>query len=140
LRDGRDRIEQRLGTGTVGSLWHARDHAGQHACAVRVADEGGFDLAAVRARFEAEARAATALRSENVVNVLDQGEWSGMPFLVFEALEGEDLAVRLRREGRLDPGAVREIVCGVARALARAHELGIVHRDPKPENGFLLLP
>ncbi|HLV68224.1 MAG TPA: serine/threonine-protein kinase [Polyangiaceae bacterium] len=135
---GRYRLEHRLGTGTVGSLWQARDLAGERACSVRLADEGGFDLAAVRARFEAEARAATALRSENVVNVLDQGEWSGMPFLVFEALEGEDLAVRLRREGRLDPGAVHEIVCGVARALARAHELGIVHRDLKPENVFLV--
>ncbi|MFO7179591.1 MAG: serine/threonine-protein kinase [Pseudomonadota bacterium] len=135
---GRYRLEHRLGTGAAGSLWQARDVVAGRPCSVRLADEGGLDLGVVRARFEAEARAAEALRSENVVNVLDHGEWMGMPFVVFEALEGEDLATRLRREERLDAASVHEIVCGVARALARAHELGIVHRDLKPENIFLV--
>jgi eukaryotic-like serine/threonine-protein kinase len=135
---GRYRLDQRFATGACGSLWHAKDETTHLPCTVRLADTGVFDLRAARERFEREVQAAEALRCENVVNVLDHGEWSGMPFVVFEALQGEDLATRLRREGRLDPAQVIELVSDVAHALSRAHDLGIVHRDLKPEQIFLV--
>jgi len=135
---GRYRLESRFATGACGSLWHGRDELSHLPCTVRLADTGVVDLRAVRERFEREVRAAEALRCENVVNVVDHGEWSGMPFIVFEALQGEDLATRLRREQRLEPGFVVELVSDVAHALGRAHDLDIVHRDLKPENIFLV--
>ncbi len=130
---GRYRLERRFATGACGSLWHGHDETTHLPCTVRLADTGVVDLRAARERFEREVQAAEALRCENVVNVIDHGEWSGMPFVVFEALQGEDLATRLRRERRLETGHVIELVSDVAHALSRAHELGIVHRDLKPE-------
>jgi serine/threonine-protein kinase len=135
---GRYRLEQRFATGACGSLWHGHDELTHLPCTVRLADTGVADLRAARERFEREVQAAEALRCENVVNVIDHGEWSGMPFVVFEALQGEDLATRLRRERRLETGHVIELVSDVAHALSRAHDLGIVHRDLKPENIFLV--
>ncbi len=135
---GRYRLDQRFASGACGSLWHAKDETTHLPCTVRLADTGVVDLRAARERFEREVQAAEALRCENVVNVIDHGEWSGMPFVVFEALQGEDLATRLRREGRLDPAQVIELVSDIAHALSRAHDLGIVHRDLKPEQIFLV--
>jgi serine/threonine protein kinase len=135
---GRYRLERRFATGACGSLWHGHDELTHLPCTVRLADTGVVDLRAARERFEREVQAAEALRCENVVNVIDHGEWSGMPFVVFEALQGEDLATRLRREHRLETGHVIELVSDVAHALSRAHDLGIVHRDLKPENIFLV--
>ena len=135
---GRYRLDKRFASAAWGSLWHGHDEKAHLNCTVRLADAGVVDLKAVRQRFEREVRAANALRCENVVNVLDHGEWSGMPFVVFESLSGEDLATRLQREGRLPSERVLEIVSDVAHALSRAHELGIVHRDLKPENIFLI--
>ncbi|MGZ3454978.1 MAG: serine/threonine-protein kinase, partial [Polyangiales bacterium] len=61
----------------------------------------------------------------------------GTPYIVMELLEGKDLGQRLRDQPRLPPGEVTIIVIHIAKALARAHERGIVHRDVKPENIFL---
>jgi serine/threonine-protein kinase len=134
----RYRLDRRFASGATGSLWHAHDELKAQSCTVRLADSGVVELRGVRERFMREVQAAEALRCENVVNVIDHGEWSGMPFIVFEALDGEDLATRLRRERRLPPGEVLEIVADVSHALTRAHDLGIVHRDLKPENIFLI--
>jgi serine/threonine protein kinase len=134
---GRYALERRFASGAWGSLWHAHDETSQRNCTLRLTGAGVLDLNALRERFVREVRAAHALRCENVVRVLDHGEWSGAPFVVFESLSGEDLATRLRREGRLQPGQVMQVVTHVARALTRAHELGIIHGELRPENIFL---
>jgi serine/threonine-protein kinase len=90
-----------------------------------------------RARFEREAKAAAQIRSANVVQVFDYGVDRGVPFIVMELLEGEDLLQRLQREGRLSPTATAFLVQAVVRALQRAHDMGLVHRDLKPGNVFL---
>lgn len=88
-------------------------------------------------RFRREALAATVLRHPNIVACLDTGTDGDQPYLVMEYIDGEDLAARLRRGGRLGPWPAARIGRDVARALGVAHVRGIVHRDVKPGNILL---
>ncbi len=90
-------------------------------------------------RFKREARASARIKSEHVVRVTDSDvapELNGAPFLVMELLEGEDLDTHTH-DAPVAPTAVLEWLRQVARALDKAHGLGLVHRDLKPENLFL---
>ncbi len=86
-----------------------------------------------RARFAREARAAAKLRHPGIVAVHEVGEEGGRPFLVMELVDGSSLEAVLAA-GEIPPRRVAEVVRDVARALAHAHEAGVVHRDVKPEN------
>jgi eukaryotic-like serine/threonine-protein kinase len=88
-------------------------------------------------RFRREALAATVLRHPNIVACLDTGTDGDQAYLVMALVDGEDLAVRLRRGGRLEPRQAARIGLDVARALGVAHVRGIVHRDIKPGNILL---
>ncbi len=88
-------------------------------------------------RFRREALAATVLRHPNIVACLDTGTDGDRAYLVMALVDGEDLAVRLRRGGRLAPRQAARIGLDVARALGVAHVRGIVHRDIKPGNILL---
>ncbi len=86
-------------------------------------------------RFEAEARAASALNHPNVLAVFDVGREGDVPFLVTELLQGETLREKLAK-GPLPPRKVIELAMHAAQGLAAVHEKGIVHRDLKPDNLF----
>jgi serine/threonine-protein kinase len=88
-------------------------------------------------RFVREARAASRLRHPNIVGVSDVGVARGLPFLVMDLLEGEELFQTLHREGPLSVERLAEIMLPVVSAVAAAHAEGILHRDLKPENIFL---
>ncbi|MEA2578849.1 MAG: eukaryotic-like serine/threonine-protein kinase [Chloroflexota bacterium] len=88
-------------------------------------------------RFRREALAATVLRHPNIVACLDTGTDGIQAYLVMALVDGEDLAARLRRSGRLAPMQAARIGLDVARALGVAHVRGIVHRDVKPGNILL---
>ena len=88
-------------------------------------------------RFRREALAATVLRHPNIVACLDTGTDGDQAYLVMALVDGEDLAARLRRSGRLAPLQAARIGLDVARALGVAHIRGIVHRDVKPGNILL---
>jgi serine/threonine-protein kinase len=90
------------------------------------------------ARFAREARAAAKLQSEHVARVLDVGSLEGgIPYLVMEYLEGEDLARVVATRGALPCVHAVGYLLQASEALAEAHALGIVHRDLKPANLFL---
>jgi serine/threonine-protein kinase len=93
----------------------------------------------LRERFQMEARITANVDSEYIVDVFDAGidDATGMPFLVMELLNGEDLAKVLERNGRLTAEQVVSYLRQVASALDKTHAAGIVHRDLKPENLFL---
>jgi serine/threonine-protein kinase len=90
-------------------------------------------------RFVREARAAATIGSEHIAAVTDVGQGQdGAPYLVMEYVEGETLARVLRAEGRLDAGRAARVGVQLCWALAAAHDKGIVHRDMKPDNVFLV--
>jgi serine/threonine protein kinase len=105
-------------------------------CAVKFVDEK-LTGPGLRERFEAEARAAARLKGPHVVQILDHGVWDGHPYIAMELLEGEDLAARLHQPIRITPAETATVITQVARALTRAHAMGVVHRDLKPANIFL---
>jgi serine/threonine-protein kinase len=146
------RLEGKLGEGSMGSVWAATHLALETSVAIKLMtwivvgdDEDGSSTGISsrdrsvdrRARFEREAKAAAQIRSANVVQVFDYGVHQGVPFIVMERLVGEDLNKRLKREKRLTPAVVARLVRPIARALQRAHDVGLVHRDLKPANIFL---
>jgi serine/threonine-protein kinase len=89
-------------------------------------------------RFRREVRIAASLDSPNVVRVLEVGDESApLPYLAMERLRGEDLAQILRREAKLEPPAIIDMIRQIGRGLRAASDAGIVHRDLKPQNVFL---
>ena len=132
------RLVRQLGSGGMGSVWLA-DHLALQTQVVVKFMRGDLtsDETSLR-RFREEAAAAANVKSPHVVQVLDHGvAASGEPYIVMELLEGVDLADYLAQRGRIPLETVAEIVSQVCKALARAHERGIVHRDIKPQNIFL---
>ena len=77
------------------------------------------------------------MRHPHAVDVTDVGSEAGLPFLVMEFLEGEDLASFIEWRGRLPLEQAADIMLPVAAAVAAAHDEGIIHRDLKPHNIFL---
>jgi serine/threonine-protein kinase len=133
----RFRLGKLLGQGGMGVVWRAYDERLFQSCAVKFieAEASNHEL---RERFAREARAAASLKSAHVVQILDHGEWNGIPYLAMELLDGEDLAHRLHRLGRLSSADTFRIASHVAQALGKAHSRQIIHRDLKPENIFLV--
>src|SRR5512142_364519 len=135
---GRYRLEHQLGEGGFGTIWRAEQLVLGATVAIKLIDLAIARQAGALERFLREAQAAAALRSPHVVQVLDYGVDGDQPSIAMELLEGETLAQRLHRLGRLAPSEALRIVTHIARAVTRAHESNIVHRDLKPDNVFLV--
>lgn len=121
----------------MGHIWKAHHLTLNIPCALKfVAPELAGNVEAFE-RFEHEARTAAQVRNPHVVQILDYGDSVAGPYIAMELLDGEDLGARLEREGRIPPFEMVVIVGHVARALTKAHHLGLIHRDLKPENVFL---
>ena len=135
---GKYRLVHQLGKGGMGSVWLAHHLTLQSPVAIKLIEPEISSNPDALARFMREARAAAALRSPHVVQILDHGVDGATPYIAMELLEGESLAERLRKVGRLSPEDTARIVTHTARAVSRAHEVGVVHRDLKPDNIFLI--
>ncbi len=132
------RLTRPLGAGGMGAVWLAEHLALHTQVVVKFISEDLAKSADAVARFKREAAAASQVKSPHVVQTLDHGvREDGMPFIVMEYLEGHDLAEHIEAHGKLPKEDVVAIVAQLGRALARAHERGIVHRDIKPSNVFL---
>ena len=135
--DSRVRLVQELGAGSMGSVWRAHHMALGTDVAIKFIDSAKRNQAALVARFKREAHAAAKIKSPHVVRTFDHGVVQGIPYIVMELLEGESLGTMLDRDALLRPKLVGRIVAQTAKALHEAHELGIIHRDIKPDNIFL---
>jgi len=121
----------------MGSVWRAEHFSLNSQVAVKLVDPEIIAQPEATARFLREAQAAAALRSPHVVQIFDYGVDAEVPYIVMELLEGESLATRLELQGKLPAAATAEILSQVCRAVSRAHEHGVVHRDLKPDNIFI---
>lgn len=129
---GRYRLERLLGRGAAADVHLARDAELDRPVAVKLLAPGGGH--AFAERFAREARLAAAVAHPNVVRVFDVGEEEGMRWIVMEYVEGESLAERLRRRGRLSAAEAVRLGAQAAEGLGAAHRAGLVHRDVKPHN------
>ena len=139
----RFKLSRMIGRGGMGSVWQAADLRLQTTCAVKFIEGEMAHMAEAHARFQREAQAAAQLRSPHVVQIFDHGVWQGHPYIAMELLDGEDLGKRIATQGqgnggRLPNGVVNAVVQQVCRALSKAHAAGVVHRDLKPDNIFLV--
>ena len=138
---GRYRIDEMLGRGGMGAVYRATQLGLLRAVAVKVLLPDRTSSSLVRERFEREARVAAAMQHDGVVAVYDFGvDESNRLFLVMELLIGESLGERLERERLLNEPNGSDVIAQVATALASAHDVGLVHRDIKPDNIFCLDP
>lgn len=135
LLGGRYRLDDRIGTGGMGEVWHASDTLLRREVAVKTLRDDRAADPRFRTRFQREARAMAALHHPGIAEVYDFGEAPGdEAYLVMAFVGGQPLTERIAACGRLGPAATMSIVEQVARALQAAHEAGIVHRDVKPGN------
>ena len=134
---GRYAIEDLIGAGGMGEVYRARHTSLNTHFAIKLLAGASAQLDGTRARFLKEAQITAQLKSRHAVTVFDFGVTDeGRPYLVMELLQGETLMERIDR-GRLDPLEAVSILRQCARALDRAHQVGIVHRDFKPANVIL---
>ena len=131
-----------VGEGGMGRVYEARHlRLKERRFAVKVLHGDLAKNNEIVARFMREAESASSLSHPNVVDVFDVHHLpDGTPYLVGEFLDGEELADHVRRSGPLEPRMAAAVGRQVCRALAVAHARGIVHRDMKPENVFVLSP
>lgn len=134
---GKYALLTKLGQGGMGSVWRAEHIQLRSPVAVKLIDAQIIENPEALARFMREAQSAAALRSPHVVQILDYGADRGVPYIAMELLEGESLAQRLVRVGRLAPAQAAHVLTHVGRAIGKAHEAGVVHRDLKPDNIFI---
>jgi serine/threonine-protein kinase len=141
---GRYRLLRPLGQGGMATIYEAEHTLIEKQLAVKVLGPEHARCRATADRFLNEAKAASRLRGEHVVDITDYGECaleSGEPvaFFAMERLDGEDLAVTLEQDGPLRWTRVLQIAKQVCRALIVAHDAGVVHCDIKPANCFRVL-
>ncbi len=139
LVGGRYVLEKLIGEGAAGEVWKARHIALKTYVAIKFLHGSSAFRDTVRKRFLAEAQLTAQLKTRHAVQVFDFGVTEqGRPYLIMELLEGETVAQRLHRLRRLPPASTAVILRYAAKALDRAHAIGIIHRDFKPENVTLV--
>ena len=137
LLAGKYRVERLLGRGGMGAVYAAQHEVLCRRVAVKVLLTDPADGQGLQ-RFLNEARAAARLDSDHVARVMDFGTLeSGLPFMVLEYLEGQDLSQALAARGPLPVAEAVDYILQTCEALAKAHAAGIVHRDLKPANLYL---
>ena len=136
---GRYRIGERLGAGAIGTVYYAEHVEVGRPVAIKVLSRKWLGHDPMVERFRSEARAASAAGHPNIVDVLDAGDLdNGVPYLVMEHLAGRELYDDIKDTDGMPPRRAAAIARDVARALAAAHDKGIIHRDLKAENVMLV--
>src|SRR5215217_201578 len=132
-------LRQRIGVGAMGIVYEAAGVDEDGAVAIKVLQQHLVDDEAVIARFRREARAIAGLQHPHLVEVKDfQCNPDEPPFMVMELLRGQTLRLLLKQQGPLPLGRAVAIALQTLSALETAHRAGVIHRDIKPDNLFIV--
>jgi len=135
---GKYRVERIIGQGGMGTVVRARHTLLEQDVAIKVLASELSEDPQYATRFLREAQTAVSIKSEHVVRVLDVGtRENGVPFMVMEYLQGQDLGAVIETSGPLHVADAIDYVLQSCEALAEAHVAGLTHRDIKPSNLFL---
>ncbi len=131
---GNYEILEPLGAGGMGEVYRARDTTLDRDVAIKVLPEDFATDPERLARFEREAKLLASLNHANIAAIYGLGDEGDQRFIVMEVVEGETLAERVARSGRIEVDEALDIARQIAEALEAAHENGVIHRDLKPAN------
>jgi serine/threonine protein kinase len=131
---GRYRLESKLGSGGMSTVYLAQDVVLDRPVAVKLLHREISEEADQLERFRREARTAARLSHPNLVGVIDAGEDEGRPYIVFEYIDGDTLKQRIQRDGPLPVDEAVAYAIEIGRGLIAAHGRKLVHRDVKPQN------
>ena len=134
---GRYEVLALLGVGGMGAVYKVRDRELDEIVALKMLKREIASAPGIVERFRREVKLARRVTHPNVARTFDLGEHSGERFLTMELIEGESLATRLARDGRLGIADAVDIVSAICAGLEAAHAAGVVHRDLKPDNVLL---
>jgi serine/threonine protein kinase len=136
-RLGKYQIVRRLGVGGMGAVYEALHGEIGKRVAIKVLAPAVAAIPEARARFLLEAQLTSKVRHPHAVDVTDMGTEGDQTYLVMELLDGEDLAARQERAGKMEVEELIDIMLPVCSAVSAAHAAGVIHRDIKPQNIFL---
>jgi serine/threonine-protein kinase len=138
LIGGKYRLIHPLGIGGMGAVWRAEHEALMQQVAIKLLDARGPAAERAVKRFQREAQIAAGIRHRNIVYISDFGTDGGAPYLVMELLVGVPLSERLVVGEPLGVATFLRLTMETLEGLAAVHAAGVVHRDMKPENIFLV--
>ena len=133
-------LEEKIGEGGMGEVWSARHPEIGKQAAIKVLGRDIIKEDKATRRFLQEARAVNAVRHRNLVDIFAFGQTpDGQPYMIMELLRGETLSAYLKKKGVLPLSEILSLLGPVCSALHKTHEAGLIHRDLKPDNLFLVL-
>jgi eukaryotic-like serine/threonine-protein kinase len=135
----RYRIIRKIGEGGMGAVYQAEHALIEKKIALKILFQDLTRRPDLVARFLQEAKSVSRIGHENVIDISDFGQSSeGLVFIAMEYLDGQDLGKRLKKTGAMEWDTARPILMQIAKGLRAAHGSGIIHRDMKPENIYLI--
>jgi tRNA A-37 threonylcarbamoyl transferase component Bud32 len=137
-RIGRYEIVEMVGRGGMGAVYRGRDSVLDRDVAIKMMSAEYVEDEERRARFYREARAAAKLQHRNIITVFEFGEHDGHPYMVMEFLRGMDLQRRMRTPPPIPLDQKLDFAIGLLLGLGLAHQNGVIHRDVKPANVWVL--
>ncbi|MFO0846068.1 MAG: protein kinase [Gemmataceae bacterium] len=130
-------LVEKIAEGGMGAIYKGRDQQTGQVVAIKIMPPHMAANPTLLKRFEQEFKAASKLNHPNIVRALEYGDAGTTPFLVMEFVDGESLGQKIEREKRMSEAEAIRIIAQVAQGLHRAHKMGMIHRDVKPDNILL---